>query len=41
MFELMYGLNDDLVSRDTEALFAHVDADPAPTPAASAASATA
>jgi carboxymethylenebutenolidase len=29
MFELMSSLNDDLVARDTEAMFAHVDADPA------------
>ncbi len=29
MFELMFSLNDDLVTSDTDALFAHVDADPA------------
>ena len=29
MFALMNGLSDDMVARDTESLFAHVDADPA------------
>lgn len=28
MFELMHGLSDRMVARDTEALLAHVDADP-------------
>ena len=29
MFALMDGLSDDMVARDTESLFAHIDADPA------------
>ena len=29
MFTLMNGLSDQMVARDTEALFAHIDADPA------------
>ncbi|MBI5090502.1 MAG: dienelactone hydrolase family protein [Actinobacteria bacterium] len=28
MFELMHSLSDDMVASDTEALFAHIDADP-------------
>ena len=29
MFELMFALSDDLVANDTEAMFAHIDSDPA------------